>query len=109
MTKTRKSGRLVLAAVLLVATGGMTAAPAFAYSGQSLEKRARISMAEAEKRARAAVPGGRITDRELEREAGGSGLRYSFDIRAKGKTHEVGIDAMTGKLLENSLEGAHPD
>lgn len=42
-------------------------------------------------------------------EKGGSGLRYSFDI-ANGKgTHEVGIDAVTDKLLENSVEGKDSD
>jgi hypothetical protein len=48
---------------------------------------------------------GKITDEELEKEKGGSGLRYSFDIKNGGVTHEVGVDAKTGKLLENSVEG----
>ena len=38
---------------------------------------------------------------ELERERGGSGLRYSFDIEVKGKVYEVGIDAVSGRVLEN--------
>ncbi len=47
---------------------------------------------------------------ELENEAGGSGLRYSFDIKAQdGATHEVGIDAANDKILENTVEGANPD
>ncbi|OYV58158.1 MAG: peptidase M4, partial [Acidiphilium sp. 21-62-4] len=37
------------------------------------------------------------------------GLRYSFDIKAAGATHEVGVDAKTGAVLENSIDGAHPD
>jgi hypothetical protein len=45
----------------------------------------------------------------LEREKGGSGLRYSFDISRHGVTHEVGVDTVTGKVLENSVEGPHPD
>jgi uncharacterized membrane protein YkoI len=45
----------------------------------------------------------------LEQEAGGSGLRYSFVILHKSAKHEVGIDAKTGKVLENSVEGEHPD
>jgi uncharacterized membrane protein YkoI len=36
-------------------------------------------------------------------------LRYSFDIRNGTVTHEVGVDAKTGKLLESSIEGAHHD
>lgn len=38
-----------------------------------------------------------MTAKELEKEAGCSGLRYSFDIVAGGKTYEVGIDAAEGK------------
>ncbi len=47
---------------------------------------------------------GRIVDQELEKEGGGSRLRYSFDIISHGKTIEVGIDAMTGAVLENGAE-----
>ena len=52
---------------------------------------------------------GKITDEELEKEKGGSGLRYSFDILEAGKHYEVGIDAKNGKVLEVSLEGKTPD
>ena len=52
---------------------------------------------------------GKITDEELEKERGGSGLRYSFDIQSQHKTYEVGVDAKTGKVLENKLEGSNPD
>jgi len=52
---------------------------------------------------------GTITDEELEREKGGSGLRYSFDIKSNKVIYEVGVDARTGKALENVREGAHPD
>jgi uncharacterized membrane protein YkoI len=52
---------------------------------------------------------GKITDEELEKEKGGSGLRYSFDIKNGGVTYEVGVDARTGKVLENSPEGPHSD
>lgn len=53
-------------------------------------------------------PGGHIVKQELEHERGGSGLRYSFDMR-KGKIwREVGVDAMTARGLENSPEGANP-
>jgi uncharacterized membrane protein YkoI len=40
----------------------------------------------------------------LEKEKGGSGLRYSFDIKNGSVVHEVGVDAKTGKILENSVE-----
>lgn len=52
---------------------------------------------------------GEIVAQELEKERGGSGLRYSFDVRSGKITHEVGVDAKTGKVLENSVEGAHHD
>ena len=51
---------------------------------------------------------GKITDEELERERGGSGLRYSLDIKSDGITQEVGVDAKTGKVLENAKEAPHP-
>lgn len=52
---------------------------------------------------------GKIVDKELEREAGGSGLRYSFVIASDGAKYQVGVDAHTGKILENSKEGLNPD
>ncbi|MBY0579723.1 MAG: PepSY domain-containing protein [Burkholderiales bacterium] len=52
---------------------------------------------------------GKIVDEELEHEKGGSGLRYSFDIRKGKTTQEVGVDANTGKVLENNPESAHAD
>ena len=54
--------------------------PAMAYTGQKLEKEAKVSIAEARAIALKAHAG-KITDEELEREEGGSGLRYSFDIK----------------------------
>ena len=83
-------------------------APALAYTGQKLAGEAKIGIEQARAIALKAHPG-RITDEELEREGGGSGLRYSFDIKAGGATQEVGVDARTGKVLENAPEGPHPD
>ncbi len=82
--------------------------PAIAYTGQKLAKEAKISMSQARSIALKAHPG-KITDEELERERDGSGLRYSFDIKSGGITQEVGVDAKTGKVLENAKEGPHPD
>jgi uncharacterized membrane protein YkoI len=45
---------------------------------------------------------GRITDEELEREDGGSGLRYTFSVEAGPATQELGVDAATSQVLENS-------
>ncbi len=52
---------------------------------------------------------GKIVSQKLEEESGGSGLRYSFVIGNEEAKHEVGIDAKTGAVLENSVEGANPD
>ena len=41
--------------------------------------------------------------------AGGSGLRYTFDIASKQGKREVGVDAQTGAVLENKAEGPTPD
>ncbi len=86
----------------------LLAGPAFAFTGEKLAKEAKIGIAEARAIALKAHPG-KITDEELEREAGGSGLRYSFDVKSAGATQEVGVDALTGRVLENAKEGANPD
>ena len=80
----------------------------FAYTGENLAKGAKIGIDDARAIALKARPG-TITDEELEKEKGGSGLRYSFDIKSGGVVHEVGVDAQTGKVLENAKEGPHPD
>lgn len=79
-----------------------------AYRGQKYAGDARISIKKARAIGLKAYPG-KITDEELEKEKGGSGLRYSFDIENNGMTHEVGVDARTGKVLENSKEGPYSD
>ena len=94
-----------LLAVLLVF---LTVSPVFAFTGSQYAQEARISLKQARAIAAKACPG-RIVDQELERESGGSGLRYSFDIKKADGTREVGIDAKTGKVLENSTEGPNAD
>ena len=98
---------LIGAATLLATTGAFAAAPNH-FVGANLMPMAKVSLAKARQTALAAHPGV-ITDQELEKEGGGSGLRYSFDIKAHGKTFEVGVDAKTGKLLENQAEGPNRD
>jgi uncharacterized membrane protein YkoI len=83
-------------------------ANAWAYSGENLAGQARIDIDQAEQIALKARPG-KVTDKELEKEKGGSGLRYSFDIKAGKTTYEVGVDAADGQILENGKEGANPD
>jgi len=93
--------------------GGLTmallfACPALAYKGEHLAPQAKIGISHARAIALKAHPGA-ITDEELERETGGTGLRYSFDIRSGASIQEVGVDAKTGRLLENAPEGKNPD
>ena len=82
---------------------------ALAWTGEKYASQAKFTMEQA-----AAIAlkkrHGTITDRELEREHGGSGLRYLFDIKGTDDTvYKVGVDAKTGKVLEDSKEGPHPD
>lgn len=78
------------------------------YKGHGLAAKATVSI-DAARAIAMKTRGGVMTDQELEKEAGGSGLRYSFDIKSGGHTYEVGVDAMTGKVLENKAEGKNPD
>lgn len=94
-----------VAVALVMLLGAMSAQ---AYTGEALAKHAKVTMTEARAIALKAHPG-KVTDEELEKEAGGSGLRYSFDIRKGKVTQEVGVDAQTGAILENKEEGPNPD
>ena len=97
---------LIPAVISAVLVGGVSVVSA--YTGEELAKYAKVTLPEARAIALKAFPG-KITDQELEKEEGGSGLRYSFDIKNGGVIHEVGVDAKTGKLLENSAEGSQAD
>lgn len=104
MTREMMKFGLASAAVILFMAG----VPAAAYTGEELAKAAKVGIAEARAIALKAHPG-TITDEELEKEKGGSGLRYSFDIKSGAVTQEVGVDAQTGAVLENAKEGPNPD
>lgn len=91
----------ILIATLLTGT-------AFALDGEKYLKDGDVQPAAARATALKAYPG-KIVSEELEKESGGSGLRYSFVIARHGGKHEVGIDAKTGAVLENSVEGKNPD
>jgi uncharacterized membrane protein YkoI len=104
---------LLLAAIPALAAaaagaGAATRGTHHVLKSASLSSAAHVNLATARASALAARPG-RITDQELEKERGGSGLRYSFDIVDHGKTYEVGIDAKSGRILENKAEGKNPD
>lgn len=92
--------------LLLVASSLALSAAAFSAMAGNTEKlaaQAHVSMAQARAIALKTSPG-KIVKEELEKESGGSGLRYSFDISAGGVVHEIGVDAKDGKVLENSID-----
>lgn len=98
--------RLLTRLTLAAAVAGL-AVPALAATHGVVQK-AKVSMQHARQIALNAYPGGKIVKEELEKEGGGSGLRYSFDMKQGATWREVGVDAMTGKILENKAEGANP-
>jgi hypothetical protein len=76
-----------LVASSLLALGVIAAsASAYAFDGQQYSKEAKVTLEQARATALKLVPGGTIADEELEQEKGGSGLRYSFDIKAANAT-----------------------
>jgi uncharacterized membrane protein YkoI len=94
----------------VLATGALII-PAFIGTAVALEggkylSQTKLSLIEARQIALKAYPG-KIVSEEIEQEAGGSGLRFSFVVDNTKAKHEVGVDAKNGKLLENSVE--HPD
>jgi len=95
--------RLAMAGLMVT-----VATRAFAYTGQDLASKAKVKIDDARAIALKARPGA-ITTEELEKEKGGSGLRYSFGVKSGKALYEVGVDAQTGKVLENAKEGKHPD
>ena len=100
--KSRNLRLAMLGLMLTVSTG------ALAFSGQELAAKAKVKIEDARAIALKARPGA-IASEELEKEKGGSGLRYSFGVKSGKALYEVGVDANTGKVLENAKEGAHPD
>lgn len=81
---------------------------AFALVGEQYSSEAKVSLTQARQIASKTYPG-KFVSEELEKEAGGSGLRYSFVILGQSVKHEVGVDAKTGAVLENSVEGKNSD
>ncbi len=105
MTKSYRTPILGLAILSLAA---------YAFTSYGAEKtpaplaaQAKITMDQARAKALKEFPG-QIVSAELEREHGGSGLRYSFDIKKGNEWREVGVDAKTGRILENSKEAPNP-
>lgn len=99
LTNCANTGILVVALVI----SSTSIAAEVKLTGTQYLHDAKVSPAKAEQIAQAAYPGSFVS-KELEKESGGSGLRYSFDIRGAKSVHEVGVDANTGSVLENSVE-----
>lgn len=84
--------RLPLAAAIL-------ALPIAAYAAPQ----PKVSKAKAEAIALKVAPG-KIVEADYEKEDGA--WRWSFDIKQDKRIHEIGVDAMTGKIVEDSYEKA---
>ena len=82
---------MIAAGLLGASAAQSTAAPA-----------AKIKLTQARAIALKAAPG-KLIKSEYEKEGGG--WRYSFDIQQKGHVQEIGVNAMTGKIIENKSEG----
>ncbi|PNS07618.1 PepSY domain-containing protein [Solilutibacter silvestris] len=99
--------KMLFFAVAAVAFSGHAAiAGELALKGAELAPQAKVKLTTARALALKARPGS-ISEQELEKENGG--LRYSFVIHSKGKRYEVGVDAGSGKIVENARESAKQD
>lgn len=83
----------------LAATAILTGAPALAAAAP--KPKPKLSMPQARAIALKRAPG-RIKDAEYEKEGGG--WRYSFDILQGKRIHEIGVNAMTGAIVEDKFE-----
>jgi len=98
--------RTALSALMLVLVGAAAATYVGAtFRGHQLAGQARITLTRARTIALKARPG-IVADQQLDKEGGGSGLCYSLDILSSGKIYEVGVDAKTGRVLENGVDSA---
>jgi hypothetical protein len=77
-----------------------------AAAGRIRANKSQVSMAEA-RTAALAVENGKVKSEEVEKEKGKQ--IYSFDIEMPNGLHEVNIDAVTGKVIEDSIENAEDE
>lgn len=90
------------AALAAIAATGVALA---AYPGQQYASHAHVSLHQA-RAITLRTAHGTIVSQELEYEGGGSGLRYTFDVKTPQGVREVGVDARNGTVLENTADGA---
>lgn len=93
---------LIIAMAGLATTASVAATSASAASLARKVPAAKLSMAQARATALRVAPG-KVIKSEYEKEGGA--WRYSFDIRQKNHIQEIGVNAMTGKIVENKSEG----
>ena len=89
--------KIILAATIAFSLCSVAAVPAIARKAPT----PKLSMANARAIALKRAPG-RIKDAEYEYEKGG--WRYSFDIVQGKRIHEIGVDAMSGRIVEDAFE-----
>jgi uncharacterized membrane protein YkoI len=94
---------LALGACVATSAGTAFAVPMPKLTGAKLIPLAKVTPAQARAIALRVVHG-TIVSQELEREAGGSGLRYTFDLKTPAGVREVGVDAKTGAVIENIVD-----
>lgn len=89
---------IIGAAAATVAIAGTTAALATGPDDHPA-----VTLTTAEQKARAAVPGTRVTEAELEHEHGHKVWELDLTDRT-GREHEVTIDATSGKLIHQARD-----
>jgi hypothetical protein len=74
------------------------------------QSKAKVSLADA-RTAALAVENGKVKSAELEKEKEKEKGKqiYSFDIQMPDGLHEVNIDAVTGKVVEDTIENAQDE
>ena len=96
--------RITIAPAILTAIGAALAATGTGATAAPAAPHAKLTMAQARAIALKRAPG-KIADAEYEKEGGG--WRYSFDIRQGKRIHEIGVDANSGRIVEDKFEGLH--
>lgn len=86
--------------VVMIAAAALLAATAFAR-GNHASPPAKLTKMEAQSIALEAASG-KVVSVEYEKENGA--WRYSFDILQGDRIHEIGVDANTGEIVEDSYE-----
>jgi uncharacterized membrane protein YkoI len=101
--------RFISAAFGVVLVGLITVPPtsSLAYIRQELEEGAKVSIDEARAIALQTRAGEITTKRWNARKA--AAVFATLSAKSDGAVYKVGVDAQTGKVLENKKEGAHPD